>query len=201
MKIPALLALGTLALTVPLIAGRGMAHRRMVRHRMLRAFVEADANGDRQLSKSEVAGHARLAGRFDEIDADRNGQLTLAEIRAAREARREKLRAADADHDRRISRAEAENLPQLAEHFDELDIDQDGFVTRGEVKAARVLMREKLRLADRNDDHALSREEVKDIPRLKDNFTAIDADRDGKLTRQEMKAWRMKSGAAPAEKK
>lgn len=173
----------------------------MARKRMMRAFIQADANRDRQLSKSEVSGNERLASRFDQLDADRNGQLTLAELRAGKQAHAQKIRAADADRDRRISRSEAAALPGLAEHFDELDIDGDGFVTRGEVKAARMLMREKIRLADRDGDRALSREEVKDIPRLKDNFTAIDTDKDGKLTRPEMKAWRQAHARVPEAKK
>ena len=41
----------------------------------------------------------------------------------------------DADHDGRISRAEAEQGKRFANHFDRIDADRDGFVTRAELAA------------------------------------------------------------------
>jgi Ca2+-binding EF-hand superfamily protein len=42
----------------------------------------------------------------------------------------------DADHDGRISRAEADKRPRLAKHFAKVDADRDGYVTKPELKAA-----------------------------------------------------------------
>ena len=47
----------------------------------------------------------------------------------------ERLKAADKDGDGKISRAEAVALPRIAKHFDEIDANKDGFVTREELKA------------------------------------------------------------------
>lgn len=47
----------------------------------------------------------------------------------------ERLKAADKDGDGKISRAEAVALPRIAKHFDEIDTNKDGFITREEMKA------------------------------------------------------------------
>ena len=47
----------------------------------------------------------------------------------------ERFKAADKDGDRKISRAEAVALPGIAKHFDEIDTNKDGFVTKEELKA------------------------------------------------------------------
>ena len=47
----------------------------------------------------------------------------------------ERLKAADKDGDGKISRAEAVALPRIAKHFDEIDTNKDGFITREELKA------------------------------------------------------------------
>jgi hypothetical protein len=49
----------------------------------------------------------------------------------------------DANGDGKISLAEAQaNAPRLAEHFDQIDADHDGTITREELRAAREKMRE-----------------------------------------------------------
>ncbi|MES2398606.1 MAG: EF-hand domain-containing protein [Pseudomonadota bacterium] len=50
--------------------------------------------------------------------------------------------------------------------------------------------RPKLRELDVNKDKMLSKEEVKSRPMLAKNFDAIDTNKDGQLTRAEMKAYR-----------
>ena len=49
----------------------------------------------------------------------------------------ERMKAADKDGDGNISRAEAVALPRLAKHFDEIDSNKDGIITKGEIKAYR----------------------------------------------------------------
>jgi len=46
-------------------------------------FARLDKNGDGVITRDEVAGRARLEQRFDELDADKNGQLTKEEMMAA----------------------------------------------------------------------------------------------------------------------
>lgn len=47
----------------------------------------------------------------------------------------ERIKAADKDGDGKISRAEAVALPYIAKHFDEIDTNKDGFLTKEEMKA------------------------------------------------------------------
>lgn len=47
----------------------------------------------------------------------------------------ERIKAADKDGDGKLSRAEAAALPRLAKHFDEIDTNKDGFITKEEMKA------------------------------------------------------------------
>jgi hypothetical protein len=60
-----------------------------------------------------------------------------------RERMREKLQRADQNGDGSISRAEAErDLPGMARHFDQIDANHDGVISREELRAAREKMRE-----------------------------------------------------------
>jgi EF hand len=47
------------------------------------AFKKADANSDGKLSKTEAAALPAIAARFDELDADKDTFLTMAEFSAA----------------------------------------------------------------------------------------------------------------------
>lgn len=47
----------------------------------------------------------------------------------------DRFNAADTNGDGKISRAEVVALPRLARHFDEIDANKDGFITKEEMKA------------------------------------------------------------------
>ena len=107
---------------------------------MMERIKAADTNGDGMLSRAEAAVLPRIAEHFDEIDANKDGQITFEELRAFHEKQRMAQREAhwkhiDTDGDGRISRAEAQaNAPRLFEHFDELDVNKDGYLTKDEIK-------------------------------------------------------------------
>jgi hypothetical protein len=50
---------------------------------------------------------------------------------------RQRLKAADSNGDRKLSRDEAQALPRLARHFDAIDSNHDGYITRREMRAWR----------------------------------------------------------------
>jgi Ca2+-binding EF-hand superfamily protein len=91
-------------------------------------------------------------------------------------------------------------LPKLAPEFDRIDRNRDGSVSREELsaylQAGRLRARtadgfgEHFRRADTDGDGALSRAECeRSLPRLAAKFDQIDRDRDGRLTREELKVW------------
>lgn len=100
----------------------------------------------------------------------------------------------DANGDGAIDRSEAAGAPKLLANFDRIDANHDGRITRDErphreghdgqghgARGAKL---------DTDGDHRLSRQEAAGRPRLAGRFDAIDADRDGYLTREEMHRYR-----------
>lgn len=53
-----------------------------------RSFESLDSNGDKALSKEEVANAPRLNSDFDKVDADKNGAISQEELQAFRAERR-----------------------------------------------------------------------------------------------------------------
>jgi Ca2+-binding EF-hand superfamily protein len=70
----------------------------------------ADTNGDGMISREEAKALPRLAKHFDQIDADKNGQITAEEMKAARQVRHNAA-------------------------FDKLDTNKDGVLSRDEFNA------------------------------------------------------------------
>jgi hypothetical protein len=110
-------------------------------------FKAADTDGNGMLSRQEAAALPRIAKHFDEIDANKDNQVTADELRAFHEKMRgargehgknrgDMLKKLDTDGDGRISVQEAKAAPRLAEHFSAIDTNGDGFLTPDELKAA-----------------------------------------------------------------
>jgi Ca2+-binding EF-hand superfamily protein len=107
---------------------------------------------------------------------------------------------ADADGDGKLSRAEVEKaMPRLAGRFDSIDTNKDGQLSRGELRAWKKAHKserqakaaERFRHADTDGDGAISRAEAeKHAPRLAKKFDQIDSNKDGKLTQDELRAYR-----------
>ena len=129
------------AIIVSLVAGLSatsvLAHEG--RHgRMLERLKAADTNADGLISRAEAAALPRLAAHFDAIDANRDGQVSPDELRAAHAAHRGKggmFQRADANNDGRVSQQEF--IARATERFQRLDANGDGFITQEEAAAAR----------------------------------------------------------------
>ena len=105
----------------------------------------------------------------------------------------------DTDGDGKLSRQEAANSPRLAQNFDVIDTNKDGFLTQDELQAARQQFGpggrgEGWKKLDTDGDGRLSRQEVANAPRLAQNFDAIDSNKDGFLSQEELRAARRAQG-------
>jgi Ca2+-binding EF-hand superfamily protein len=136
--------------------------------------------------------------------------LAVAQTAAPRHAERgqrgaEAFAAGDSNHDGRLSLAEFERArsQRIAEQFRKLDLNADGGLTQDEMRQSmrqhrklrsshrheRIAMRERLRGLDANGDQALTRAEIGEkAPKLTEHFADFDLDRDGRLTRDEIRA-------------
>jgi Ca2+-binding EF-hand superfamily protein len=118
----------------------------------------------------------------------------------------EEFKAADADGNGRLSRAEAERgAPRLAKSFDAIDANRDGQISPEEIRVwrraakgarraagadAQAKFDEHFSRADNDGDGMLSRAEAeRSLPRVAAKFDRIDKDGDGRVTREEMRAW------------
>lgn len=97
-------------------------------------FKSVDANGDGKISIEEAERKApAIAENFDKVDTNNDGVLSKKEFKAfwiaSEKKRREfnqRLKQADRDNNGTLSREEAEALPNLGTHFDEIDTNHDG---------------------------------------------------------------------------
>ncbi len=136
--------------------------------------AKLDTNGDGAIDRSEAAQHRRLAGKFDELDKNKDGKLAKEEMprRHSRSFGKNghgshgMMMKLDTDKDGRISRAEsAAGEGKLASHFDKMDVNKDGYIDRAD---------HELRAKQRTDEW----------------FAKADADKDGKLSSAEVDASR-----------
>jgi Ca2+-binding EF-hand superfamily protein len=160
-----------------------------------------DTNGDGAIDRSEAAKAPKLAEHFDRLDANKDGRISADErpqrgMRGGRHGSGGALVKLDANADGVVDRSEAAKAPKLAEHFDRLDANKDGRISAderpqrssGREEGGKGGRGERMAQLDTNGDGRFSRDELAGRERLLQNFAAIDGNRDGFVTREEMKA-------------
>jgi len=162
-----------IALSVTLALASGLAVAQSVA-----PAAAPSATPDRAARQAEH--EARAQARFAETDRNKDGRISLAEFQDASDRK-------------------------LAERFARLDANKDGQLTQAEMQQARGEGRErmegrrgamhggmdKMRALDTNHDEALTRAEIgTQMPKLAERFDMLDANHDGRLTHDEMRAGR-----------
>ena len=125
--------------------------------------------------------HDRAEAKFSEADSNHDGAISQAEWQSARlreaNARFQKL---DANRDGRLTELEMQQAREQRQH------------RKGERRGER---RERLRALDKDGDQQLSRAEIGTaMPKLAQDFDRLDGNRDGKLSREEIRAGRAPRG-------
>ncbi|MFP8967325.1 hypothetical protein ACKC9G_12150 [Pokkaliibacter sp. CJK22405] len=125
---------------------------------------KADKNGDKQLSKEEMAAQSpQMAAYFDSMDTNKDGYVTTKEgsaywasvqkdklqgkikspmklkdqtaVKENTAALKARWEEADSNHDSMLSKEEAkDSFPVLSQHFDQLDTNQDGQLSSKELR-------------------------------------------------------------------
>ena len=106
----------------------------------------------------------------------------------------EQFKKADKDNDGTLTKDEAKAMPHVAKHFKEIDTDKDGTVSMDEIHAfmkshkegAHEHGKKSFTKADKDNDGTLTKEEAKAMPNVYKNFDAIDTNKDGTVSLEEV---------------
>ena len=133
----------------------------------VKAAPRIDANGDGVIDRAEAAKMPRLAEKFDQLDANKDGKLSASERPQRMHGQRgggkrgDRMQALDTDKDGRISRDEANaGKGGFAQRFADMDVNKDGYLDRADMQARATQRRGEC-------------------------FAAADADKNGQLSRAE----------------
>lgn len=171
------------------------------------ARVRLDANADGAVDKAEAARSPWLAQQFEALDKNHDGKLSADERpqhrhrKVGRGGPQIAMVKLDSNHDGKLSRAEANADPRMAERFDRMDVNSDGFVDPSDRKLADKQRRDQwFADADSNKDGKLTRAEVATADakrdsqrrerfqaRMQQRLDTSDTNKDGKLSRDEIK--------------
>lgn len=143
--------------------------------RIVERFQLADTDKDGFVSRSEAEkALPQMALRFDALDRDRDGKLSVEELQAMRAIAQGSMRPAQAGQGMAAGAGMGRGMGRGGMQM-----------AGGRGQGAGM----GCQLADADKDGFVSREEAQRMgPRLQQGFDSLDADHDGKLSRQELQA-------------
>lgn len=145
--------------------------------------VSLFATAQSQTNERKAQMQAKAQERFQTLDANRDGKLSYAELQN-NPKHRERFNKADTNHDDGLSQ---EELKQA-----HLEKRQQGQESQAKGREKMQVTRQKMQALDTNKDQAFTRAELgNEMPKLSENFSLIDGNNDGKITREEIKIARM----------
>ncbi len=168
---------------------------------------DLDANHDGRITAQEAAAVPAIAQSFAGMDANKDGSLTMTEVRLAWRAmamnaaqatvpgRMAAYAKADANHDGKLTADEAKaGMPRIAANFKSLDTSKDGTLSKEEVAAGaqmavQIVLVQKRQgeaqlfgKADANHDNKLNQAEfTAAFPKLAPSFAFFDENHDGSV--------------------
>lgn len=187
-----------------IVKDRMNSHLQMIGMTMLALAASAvnaqDVDNDGRISAREARG-TELEHRFETIDANNDAHLDVAELRYDPRERRgsggNSFDSIDANGDGRLSMAEAANDVYVDAHFEDWDIDDNGFLDDGELDndwAEWDL--DSFDAVDLDNDGMIDGDEASESGYVEYNFDRWDLDGNGRLSEQETNSGWMNEGAA-----
>ncbi|MGV8921730.1 MAG: EF-hand domain-containing protein [Thermomonas sp.] len=159
----------TIAVALALTTAAAFAQVKQAAPDRAKQRIQLDTNKDGVIDRAEAAKMPRLAERFDQLDSNKDGKLSADEHpqmggkhrRGAMGGGHGRMMALDTDKDGRVNRTEAAaGKGKLAERFDQMDVNKDGFLDKADMQARQSQRRaEFFEAADANHDGALTRAE------------------------------------------
>ncbi len=152
-------------------------------------FEKFDANKDGVVTTQEV--EAAALARFNESDTNKDGKVTAEERKAAHQRKGDEHFAdRDANDDGVLDRSEVSRMPE--QFFTKHETDKSGTLSQAEMQASGHGRRggkhgDRGKHADSDGDGALSKAEA--LAKAKQMMTKFDTNSDGKVTREEAKAF------------
>ncbi len=126
---------------------------------------------------------------FAEMDKNKDGSISRQEFATFHEKRFAEL---DANKDGKLSKDELQPTPCPPMH-------QPDGMHGGGMHGGDMYIGNRFEAADTNHDGALTREEAKDMPMLSQYFDQIDANKDGKVSQDELHAFMEGNGTMPGK--
>jgi len=165
-------------------------------------FKKADTSGKGSLNKAEVENSMpMLARHFDEIDSNKDGQITLEEFEAYNKKKMEEFAKKREECKADPDKCHAEMLDRMKEEFKKADLNGDGVLTMAEAEKGAPMIARQFYELDANKDGQVSLKEFEDfhkqqyekfkkkraqaLDRLDKQFKKADTNHDGMLSMAE----------------